>query len=266
MALFTALRAILVDLDGVLYEGDRPVPGARDAVAWLRAEKLPHLFLTNTTSRPRSGVVSKLTAMGIEVDAEQILTPPVAARDWIRAHAPGACALFVPTATAGEFGGVTLLPPGAEAGAGSVVIGDLGDGWDFPTLNRAFRLLMARPTPKLVALGGTRYWRAADGLRLDVGAYTAALERASGVRATIVGKPAPDFFELAVGRLGVSAHEAAIVGDDIVGDVQGGQRAGLRGLLVRTGKFRSVDLERDIVPDAVLASLAELPRWWGTHV
>jgi HAD superfamily hydrolase (TIGR01458 family) len=146
-----------------------------------------------------------------------------------------------------------------------VVLGDLGEGWDFHTLNRAFRLLMAETRPALVALGMTRYWRAADGLRLDVAPYVKALEHASGARAVVLGKPAPEFFRAGLARVDCPAGEAVLIGDDIVGDVQGAQRVGLQGVLVRTGKFRVSDLAGEIRPDAVLDSIADFPAWWRTQ-
>ena len=165
-------------------------------------------------------------------------------------------------ATAAEFGATPRLDPSAESGAAAVVLGDLGEGWDFRTLNRAFRMLMAEPQPALLALGMTRYWRAADGLRLDVAFFVRGLEHASGAEALVLGKPAPAFFAAALASLGSTADETVIVGDDVVGDVAGGQRAGLKGVLVRTGKFRPADLEGEIRPDAVLDSIADLRAWW----
>ena len=256
------MRAVLFDLDGVLYEGERAVPGGADAVRWFRESAVPHLFLTNTTSRPRSALVSKLAGLGITVAVEDILTPPVAAVAWLRRHAPGPAALFVTPATEAEFEGIARLPEEAESGAASVVLGDLGEGWSFTRLNRAFRLLMQEPRPAFVALGMTRYWRAADGLRLDVAPFAVALEHATGSRAEVLGKPAPAFFEAALSLLGCTADETVMIGDDIVGDVGGAQRAGLHAVLVRTGKFRSSDLAGEIVPDAVLDSVRELPEWW----
>jgi HAD superfamily hydrolase (TIGR01458 family) len=252
----------LIDLDGVVYQGDRRVPGADTAIAWLTEREIPHLFLTNTTSRPRSALVMKLARLGVPVGAEAILTPPIAADRWLAERAPGPAALLVPAATADEFRSVPRLPEDAEVGAASVVIGDLGEGFSFPVLNRAFRLLMDDPPPVLVALGMTRYWRAADGLRLDVAPFVVGLEHASGAKAVVLGKPSPEFYETALALLGCAAPEAVMIGDDVVGDVGGAQRVGLRGLLVRTGKFRSADLGGEIRPDAVLASIAELPDWW----
>jgi phospholysine phosphohistidine inorganic pyrophosphate phosphatase len=256
------IRGALIDLDGVLYRGGRALPGGADTVAWLAARGIPHLFLTNTTSRPRAALVEKLAGLGVETRAERIHTPPVAAVRWLQHHAPGPAALFVPDATAGEFAGLPRLPEDAESGAASVVLGDLGEGWDFRRLNRAFRLLMDDPRPLLVALGMTRYWRAPDGLRLDVAPFVAALQHATGAVPVVLGKPARAFFEAALEALGCEAGETVMVGDDVVGDVGGAQRAGIRGVLVRTGKFRPADLEGEVRPDAVLDSIADLPDWW----
>jgi HAD superfamily hydrolase (TIGR01458 family) len=257
-----APRGALLDLDGVLYEGERSVPGADAAIEWLSERAVPHLFLTNTTSRPRSALVEKLGGLGLRVEADELLTPPIAADRWLAKHAPGPAALFVPPATVGDFHSVPHLPGDAERGASSVVIGDLGEGFCFRVLNRAFRLLMQQPPPVFVALGMTRYWRAEDGLRLDVAPFVVGLEHASGADAVVLGKPSPRFYESALERIGCAAKDAVMIGDDIVGDVGGAQGAGLRGILVRTGKFRGSDLQGGIRPDAVLDSIADLPSWW----
>ncbi len=257
-----ALEGVLLDLDGVFYEGDRPVPGGAESVAWLRAKGIPRLFLTNTTSRPRSALVERLAGLGIAVEEAAILTPPVAAVRWLERETEGPVALFVPPATVEEFARLPRLPDTEGSGAAAVVIGDLGQAWDFGTVNRAFRLLMAESAPKLVALGMTRYWRAADGLRLDVAPFVKALEHAAGAQAVVLGKPAAPFFQTAIDLLGLPARKVAVLGDDVVGDVEAAQKLGLRGILVRTGKFRPSDLERPGAPDAVLESVAELPDWW----
>jgi ribonucleotide monophosphatase NagD (HAD superfamily) len=108
----------------------------------------------------------------------------------------------------------------------------------------------------------TRYWQAADGISLDVAPFVAALEHASGRRAVVLGKPAKPFFVAAVERLGLPAGEVVMVGDDAQADVQGAQAAGLRGVLVKTGKFRPTDLAGDAQPDGAIDSIAELPQWW----
>jgi len=257
------VRGVLLDLDGVVYVGDRPVPGASEAIDWLVREGIGHVFLTNTTSRPRQAVVAKLARLGISAGADQVLTPAGAAVTWLRRQGITRPAVFVPDATAAEFAGLDPLPDGLEHGAGAVVIGDLGEGWSYSALNRALRLLMSDAAIPLVALGMTRYWRAEDGLRLDAGAFVRALEYAAGRTAVVVGKPDPTFYGAAVEALHLPADQVVMIGDDIHTDIEGAQLAGLAGVLVRTGKFRASDLTDGVRPEAVLDSVADLPRRWA---
>lgn len=267
------MRGLLLDLDGVFYVGDDPVPGAVETAQWLRRGQVPHLYVTNTTSRPRAAVAATLARLGIPAEAEQILTPCVAAVEWLRSQGRTRPALFVPDRTVDDFtADSTGLQPHTRhqlaatrdlEAVDAVVVGDLGVDWDFATLNLAFRLLMGENGPPLVALGMTRYWHALDGLRLDTGAFVAALSAASGREPVVLGKPAAHFFDAALARLGVAADAAAMVGDDVRTDVHGAQDAGLTGVLVRTGKFRPDDLRHARAPDAVLDSVGDLPDWWA---
>lgn len=148
---------------------------------------------------------------------------------------------------------------GDDASPQAVVVGDMGEDFTYARLNRAFRLLLQGA--ELITLARNRYYRAAGGLVLDQGPFVVALENASGLEATLVGKPSIEFFRWALKFLGVPPSEAAVVGDDLEADVAGGQAAGMSGVLVRTGKFREDELSRSSVhPDAVLDSLADLPR------
>jgi HAD superfamily hydrolase (TIGR01458 family) len=256
------MQALLFDLDGVLYQGDRVIEGAVETVKWCEDEKIPHLFVTNTTSKPRRMLVDRLRALDLNVSAEQVFAPPVAASDYLSSHEGEPVALFVREATREDFDGLQILDDDAESGANSVVLGDIGDAWNFRTLNRAFRLLMDERRPTLVALGMSRYARGADGLVLDVAPFVKALEHAADCEALVLGKPASHFFDAAVAKLGAPRAETVMIGDDIRGDVGGAQRAGLQGVLVRTGKFRPTDLRGDVRPDAVLDSIADLRGWW----
>jgi len=257
------MRGILFDLDGVLYNSDQVIEGAAETVSWVQRKTIPHLFVTNTTSRGRDALAEKLHRFGICTDRVQILTPCVAASEWMRAQIHRLpVALFVPPKALGEFEGLETLAPDVEKGPSYVVIGDLGDAWDYRTLNRAFRLMLSSPESELIALGMTLYWHAADGLRLDVAPFVAALECATGRKARIFAKPAEPFFLAAALHLGLPPGEIVMVGDGIETDVAGAQNAGLKGLLVRTGKFRISDLHGPVKPDAVLDSIRDLPQWW----
>jgi phospholysine phosphohistidine inorganic pyrophosphate phosphatase len=255
-------RALLFDIDGVFYVGDEPVPGGEAVIEWVRRRNIPHLFVTNTTSHPRTYLAKKLARYGVDIDPERIVSPAVAAREWLVEHGRTEVALFVPAGTKPEFADLHEIAAESAGPLHAVVVGDLGEGWDYPTLNSAFRLLMREPRPSLVSLGMTRYWRDLDGLHLDAGPFAQALAFATGCEPVITGKPASGFFAAAAHRLGVPAAELVMVGDDIHGDVGGAQQAGMRGVLVCTGKFRSSDLESGVTPDAVLDSVADLPDWW----
>jgi HAD superfamily hydrolase (TIGR01458 family) len=151
-----------------------------------------------------------------------------------------------------DFDGFEITHESPEA----VVVGDMGDLWSAAILNQALRHLLAGA--RLVALARTRIWRRESGLVMDAGPYVAALEYAAGLTAEVVGKPAPAIFEAAVASMGVGAREAAMVGDDPESDVEAAMRAGLRGILVLSGKVGEKDVPRLAVrPDAIFPSLVE---------
>lgn len=254
-------RVLLLDLDGVFYVGGDRVPGAVATIRWLHDARVPHLFVTNTTSRPRKALVQKLRGFGFVVSEEEILTPAVAAAGWLRQQNLHRLAAYVPNATLEEFQDFELVERTSSEPVDAVVVGDLGKAWDFTTLNHAFNQLMQVPQPHLVALGMTRFWRADDGLRLDTAPFVMALSHASGAVPVVLGKPAPAFFMSAVELLGARPDQTVMVGDDLDADVRGAQEAGLLGVLVRTGKYRA-DETPEVQPDAVLDSIAELPGWW----
>lgn len=249
------IRALLLDLEGTVYQNGRPIPGAPEALEAAARRGLPHVFVTNTTSRPRSVLAGELKEMGLPADPSRIFTAPLAARQHLLARGIRRAHFLVRESLREDFEGIEAADSGAEA----VVLGDLGEAMTYERLNRAFRLLLEGA--ELVALARNRYWRGADGLMLDSGPFVAALEHASGTSATLVGKPSRAFFAAAVASLGVAASDAVCVGDDLESDVGGAQSAGLRGILVKTGKFRPSDLERSpVVPFRVLDSLADLPE------
>lgn len=253
--------AILFDLDGVFYQADQAITGAADVAHWANDKTIPHLFLTNTSSKPRSALVEKLAQFGIDTNEAHILTPPVATVRWLQKNLAGEkIALYVPEKTKVEFSEFEVAQQGEHVAA--VVVGDLGSDWDFLTLNRAFQLLMSEPKPVLIALGMTRYWQAEDGLRLDVAPFVMALSHAAEVEPLVMGKPALSFYRAAIDILGGAADQIVMVGDDIRGDVEGAQQAGLEAVLVCTGKFRESDLELGIKPAAILDSVVDFPGWY----
>lgn len=247
-------RALLLDLEGTVFQSGALIPGAAGALAAAERRGIAWRFVTNATSRPRTVLLRELSKMGLEVPADRLFTGPRAARSLLLARGWTRCHFLVRPALLEDFEGITPV----EAGADAVVLGDLGEEMTYDRLNRAFRLLL--DGAELVTLARNRYWQAENGLMLDSGPFAAALEHASGKAAVLAGKPSRAFFEAALASTGVPASEAAVVGDDLESDVGGAQSAGMQGILVRTGKYREGDLGRSRVsPDAVLASLADLP-------
>jgi len=257
---------LLIDLDGVLYQGGSAVAGAADTIAWISSRKIPHLYVTNTTSKCRSSLLDKFKQLGIKAEAKDIFTPIIAASEWLNNRKLKRVVFFVPDNALTEFDDFKQLNYRTATSVDAIVIGDLGDEWSYAKLNQAFRLLMAEPRPVLIALGLTRFWQAADGLRLDVAPFVKALEYASASESVVLGKPSPAFFESALGLLNAETKNAIMIGDDIVGDIEGAQKAGIRAILVKTGKYRERDLNGQIRPDVILDSIANLPAWWEENI
>ena len=258
------MSAILFDLDGVLYEGNQAIDGAAETIDWFNTQSIPHLFLTNTSSKPRSALVDKLAGFGITTSIDQFLTPPVATAQWLKKNSDGAIALFIPDTTQEEFSDFEVSNKSGST-VSAVVVGDLGELWDFKTLNRAFRLLIDNPDASLIALGMTRYWLAEDGLQLDAGAYVSALSYATGKEPVVLGKPAKAFYQAALDILHADNNDTVMIGDDIKSDIEAAQDVKLKTVLVRTGKYSPLDLDQGITPDAVLDSIADLTHWWTNN-
>jgi HAD superfamily hydrolase (TIGR01458 family) len=252
------LQALLLDLDGVLYVEDEPVPGARAAVAALRRSGIALRFVTNTTSKPRRLILERLAGLGFDATADELSTPAALAVSHCRARGRRRALLLVRDDVKEDFAGLEEVADDVEA----VVVGDLGEQFDYTVLNRAFGCLM--DGAELVALQKNRYWMRPEGLALDVGPFVAALEYAARREAFVVGKPSRDFFLTILAGLGVAPADAAMVGDDVESDVGGALAAGLAGILVRTGKYRDDALRAaGVEPTEIIDSIADLPHLLG---
>ncbi len=228
-------KAVLLDLSGVLYEGDCLIPGAVAAVEGLRRAGVTLRFVTNTSRQPAASVVAKLRRFGFELDEAEMFTAPHAARRWLRegGYRPH---LLVHPDIRSEFAELDQHQPNA------VLLADAEDELNYPNLDQAFALLIEGAP--LLAIGNNRYFRDDDRLHLDVGPFVRALEYAADIEAHIAGKPSRLFFEQVVADAGFAPDEALMVGDDVQADIQGALDAGLKGCLVRTGKYRDGDEQK----------------------
>jgi HAD superfamily hydrolase (TIGR01458 family) len=253
------MTAILLDIDGVLHVSGEVIPGAPEAVRALREAGHGVRFVTNNTTRARARLAKELSALGIELDEREVTTTPIAAGKLLQ----GLRVLPLTMASVHEdlADHVTLVEEGAEA----VLVGgadeteETSEVFAYSNLNRAFGAL--REGARLVCLHKNKWWRVGlNEARLDAGVFVAGLEYTAGVEAEIVGKPTAAYFLAALDELGAEPGDAVMVGDDVEADIGGAKAVGMRGVLVRTGKFEERTLAAaDPKPDAVIDSIADLP-------
>ena len=245
-------RGILIDLDGVIYTGDRVIPGAPGAIRYLEDRGYRIRYLSNTTRKSRKTIGERLSGFGFHINTEEIFTPATAAIAFLSASEHNSCHFLVTGDVPDEFEGAGFYH--RERDVDYVVIGDAGDNFSYEAMNRAFRLI--REGAGIVALEKDRYWMGEDGLMLSAGPFVQALEYATGKTAVVMGKPSPRYFQMALASIGIGPEEAVMIGDDALTDTGGAIRAGLQGILVRTGKYdeqsaSSVDPKPDLVIDSI---------------
>jgi HAD superfamily hydrolase (TIGR01458 family) len=232
-----SVGALLLDLSGVLYVGDKAVPRAQEAVEKARDAGLSLRLITNTTRQPRRRILDRLRTLGFDFPDEALTTAPSAIRAELEQRGRAA-RFFVHPDLLSEF-------EGCESAAGDVdvvVLGDMGEHFSFATLNEAFRVLM--DGAELWVMGMNRYFREAGGLSLDLGPFVRALEYAAEVEAKNFGKPDKRIFHAAIEGLELPPERVLMVGDDYAGDIDGARSAGLAACLVKTGKYRVGDEDR----------------------
>lgn len=258
------MACILLDIDGVLHVSGEPIPGAVEAVAALRRAGHALRFVTNNSTQPRAELAADLRALGFELDEEEIqATARAAARELAGRRV---FALVMPGVVP-DLEGLELAAMGVDA----VLIGGCDESLEpnqvftYMNLARAFAEIQAGAD--FYCLHKNKWWQTSRGPMLDAGAFVAGLEYATGVEATVVGKPSPAYFAAALDALEAEPELTWMVTDDVDADVRGAQLFGMRTVLLRTGKFRPEALEHtEITPDVVLSSLAQFPDWLEQHL
>jgi len=226
------IKAVLFDLSGVLYTGEETLPGALDAIQRLMDAGVLMRYLTNTTRNPRHTILSKLATMGFHIDESDLFTAPIATHTYLSTNELSPFLLVHPNLEQ-DFADLLDDKPNA------VVLGDAAEAFTYENMNKAFRLLMEGAP--LLAMGKNQYFKESDGFSLDMGPYVVALEFAANTEAMVIGKPAKAFYNGAISNIGCQANDVVMVGDDVISDVIGAIDAGLQGILVKTGKYRSGD-------------------------
>lgn len=251
----TPIQAILFDIEGTLISNGALIPGSADAVSYARSRGIEVRFLTNMTGRSCAQIASDLTILGIKVDEFEVLTAVSACVSFLKNAPELTCHLMLPEKIVGLFDGVKRDDNNPDF----VVLGDLGESFNYEVLNRIFKML--RNGAELLVFHKNLFWLSSEGEHLDGGAFAIALEAASGKTATVTGKPSSTFFEIALSGLSCDRDNVLIVGDDISTDVAGGIAAAVRTLLVGTGKSAASSVSSQFREDYFLESVAELPQF-----
>lgn len=258
-------QLILFDLDGTLYIGNQEIPGAVNTIAQLREQGFTLRFLTNTTTKSHAALVAQMMSLGFHLEPDELISAPVGAKLELqslqqKANRPLRIWPVVADAIKSDFAEFEW----DETAPDYMVLGDIGERWDLPLINRLFNVIHGGA--ELIALHKNRFWQTEEGLKADIGFFVAGLEYVCSKTARIMGKPNADFFQRVLDSAGISAAQTIMVGDDIDSDVGGAQLLGMKGCLVKTGKFRQPYFEASsVTPDFVLASVADLPAVLATQ-
>ena len=263
MNALSSIKGILFDLDGVLYIGSHAIEGAVEAVEKIRNSGMLCRFVTNTSTLSLSSLQQKINALGFSIPANEIISAPQATLLYLKNQRDKnqqdpVCRLLLADDVKQDFKALRQ----SNTAANYIVIGDIGDSWTYSLLNEVFNCLANGA--KLIAIHKNRFWQTEHGLQMDIGGFIDGLEYASGVKAMIIGKPSADFFRIALNDIGLNPEEVAIIGDDIDADIGGGQQVGLKGILVKTGKYRQPYTDASAVkPNLIISSINELPQALG---
>ncbi len=216
-------------------------------------------FVTNNSTRPRAQLVDDLRALGVELHEDELQTTPRAAARELEGKRVLA---LVMAAIVPDLDGVELVGHDADA----VLLGGCDETTEpnqvFSYMNLAGAFAEIQGGADFYCLHRNRWWQTSRGPMLDAGAFVAGLEYATGVEATVLGKPSPAYFAAALDALDAEPELTWMVTDDLEADVRGAQVFGMRTALVRTGKFRPDALDgSNVVPEVVLSSVAQFPDW-----
>lgn len=235
-------RGLFLDLSGVIYDGERLIAGATEAIEQAREQGMVLRFVTNTATKSSAAILDKLRSMGVDIREGELFTAPEAARGYLTHHQLTPF-LLVHKSIVADFAVASDVTPDC------VVLGDARDDLSYQNLNRAFQL--CKSGAPLVAIGMNKYFQAEQGLQLDAGAFATAIQWAADCDMVVMGKPSAEFFAEVVRSTSLLPDECIMVGDDVESDVLGAINSGLHGCLVKTGKYQPGDENR--LPGEALA-------------
>lgn len=250
-------NAFIIDMDGVIYHGNKLLPGAAELVAWLKSRGKRFLFLTNSSERSPTELSQKLARLGIEVEPEHFYTSALATAGFLASQKPHGTAYVI-----GEPGLINAL---YEAGytmnnvnPDYVVVGE-ARSYSLDTVEKAVKLVLGGA--RLIGTNPDLTGPAEEGLVPACGALIAPIELATNHKAYFVGKPNPLIMRHALRKLGATREETAVIGDRMDTDIISGIEADIETVLVLSGVTREDEIGKfAYAPRHVLDGVFEIPE------
>lgn len=242
-------KPLLIDFDGVIKIGNELAPDAQDFFSFIESNQIPACILSNSTLRTAELMKEFLLQKGLELKIPAFTAFDVTLK-YVK-HNYSGVKVYCRNYLVHHFN--ELL---TDKNPQAVVIGDIGDKWNFETMNEIFNYVINGAD--IVAMHKNKFWMPEGKPILDAGAFITAIEYASDKKAIVIGKPSPLYFQTALEQIGFSsAEEFFMIGDDIENDVLAAQKIGGKGILILTGKSSEEDI-KDEKPDYVAKSLTEV--------
>lgn len=235
---FSAKKGFICDMDGVIYHGNRLLPGVKEFVEWLRAHEKQFLFLTNSSERSRKELQQKMNRLGIDVEADHFYTSALATAGFLASQTPGASAYVI-----GEAGLINALYDAGitmnDVNPDYVVVGE-SSSYSLAKVEKAVNLVIGGS--RLVATNPDVNGPGEYGVVPGCGSLVAPIEMASGTKAYFVGKPNPLMMRQGLKRLGCKREESVIIGDRMDTDIVAGVESEIDTVLVLSGVTSRDDL------------------------
>ena len=248
-------KGFLIDMDGVIYNGDEPIKGAKEFIKELQTQKIPFLFMTNNSQRSPKDVIHKLAPMDIYVKEENVYTSAMATAWFLSFMKPKGTAFVL-----GEGGLITSLIQNGYTMVNQkpdyVVIGE-GRNFTLEMANTAVDMILSGA--KLIATNMDPSPKKKGWSNLGIKAIVRMVEEATGREAFTVGKPSPVMMRAARKKLGLTTDETVVIGDTMDTDILGGIQMGYKTILTLSGITKKESLANyAFKPDLVVASIDEL--------
>ncbi len=257
---FNEKKGFICDMDGVIYHGNKILPGVPEFIKWLKDEKKEYLFLTNNSGATPRELHQKLERMGLDVAEEHFYTSALATAAFVKAQAPGCSAYVI-----GEAGLLNALYDAGitmnDVNPDYVIVGE-GKAYSLDTLTKAVNLVLGGA--KLIGANSDVSGPIENGIAPACKALVAPIEIATGRAAYFCGKPNPLMMRTGLRILGCHSDEAVMVGDRMDTDVISGMESGMSTVLVLSGiTTREKMLKCAYQPDVVLNGVGDIPKEAG---